>query len=292
MFLDRMIRSVKTGLYWPLLTMLVGIIPIAQAQVVTPPSGDLAKIDIVEHLGERVPLDLKFTDDNGRLVTLRDYFGHGRPVVLMFGYYECPMLCNMVFNGVADAVRPLEWTPGRQFQVLTVSINPKETYQLAHAKKQNYLKYLGKAGADSGWSFLVGEQAESESFTRAVGFNYVFDSATNQYGHAAAMYVLTEDGVISRYFYGIEFPSKDLKFALLEASQGKIGNTIDRILLYCYHYDPASKGYVLFAQNIMKLGGGATLLALAALLLALWRRERRLGRERIAAVGRTNTGKA
>ena len=272
--------------------MLVGIMPIAQAQVVTPPSGDLAKIDIVEHLGERVPLDLKFTDDNGRLVTLRDYFGHGRPVVLMFGYYECPMLCNMVFNGVADAVRPLEWTPGRQFQVLTVSINPKETYQLAHAKKQNYLKYLGKAGADSGWSFLVGEQAESESFTRAVGFNYVFDSATNQYGHAAAMYVLTEDGVISRYFYGIEFPSKDLKFALLEASQGKIGNTIDRILLYCYHYDPASKGYVLFAQNIMKLGGGATLLALAALLLALWRRERRLGRERIAAVGRTNTGKA
>ncbi|MBI5267606.1 MAG: SCO family protein, partial [candidate division Zixibacteria bacterium] len=265
-----MVHRLEKRVRWSLLAMLtVGLASGVFAQVVTPPTGDLAKIDIVEHLGNKVPLDLQFTNEDGRPVTLRDYFGHGKPVLLMFGYYECPMLCNLVFNGVADGIRPLEWTPGRQFQVLTVSINPREKSQLAFAKKQNYLKFLGKPGADSGWSFLTGEQSQSDAFAQAVGFTYVFDSATSQYGHAAAAYVLTEDGVISRYLYGIEFNSRDLKFALLEASQGKIGTTMDRLLLYCYHYDPATKGYVLFAQNIMKLGGGLTLVALATLLMVL-----------------------
>jgi len=251
----------------------------AVAQKVTEPTGDLAKIDIVEHLGSSVPLDLHFTDETGKEITLRQYFGKGRPVLLMLGYYECPMLCNMVFNGVADGVKGLQWTPGTQFTMLTVSINPKESSQLAFAKKQNYTKYMGRPESAGGWSFLVGEASQSKALADAIGFNYVYDSTTGQYGHAACAYVLTEDGTISRYLYGIEFPSRDLKFALLEASQGKIGSTVDRLLLYCYHYDPASKGYVLFAQNLMKLGGGLTLLAVSILVTGLFIRERRSRRK-------------
>lgn len=270
--------------------LMIGLASGTVAQVAAPPTGDLAKIDIVEHLGNKIPLDLQFINEDGQPVTLHNYFGHAKPVLLMFGYYECPMLCNLVFNGVADGIRPLEWTPGHQFQVLTVSINPREKYQLAFAKRQNYLKYLNKPGADSGWSFLTGEQSQSEAFAQAIGFKYIFDSAANQYGHAAAAYVLTEDGVISRYLYGIDFKSRDLKFALLEASQGKIGTTMDRLLLYCYHYDPATKGYVLFAQNIMKLGGGLTLVGLATFLILLWRRERRIRRLRIQPIAPTTAG--
>ena len=262
------------------------------AQTVTAPTGDLAKIDIVEHLGSKIPLDLRFTNENGQAVTLHDYLGHDKPVLLMLGYYECPMLCNLVFNGVADGVRPMQWTPGREFQMVTVSFNPTETYQLAYAKKQNYLKYLNRPGVDSGWAFLVGEASQSEALTQAVGFKFIYDSTSKQYGHAAAIYVLADDGTISRYLYGIEFPSKDLKFALLEASQGKIGSTVDRLLMYCYHYDPASKGYVLFAQNIMKLGGGITLLLVAGLLTALWMRERTIRKRKTLPAGQTTPGRA
>lgn len=250
----------------------------ACAQQVTAPTGDLAKIDIVEHLGSKVPLDLKFVDESGKSVTLGDYFGKGKPVLLSLGYYACPMLCNLVFNAEADGVRGLQWAPGDKFTMLTVSINPKETPQLAYAKKQNYLKYLNRPDGKSDWTFLVGEESQSKALAEAVGFKYVYDESTKQYGHAAATYILTEDGVISRYLYGIEFPTKDLKFALLEASQGKIGSTIDRLLLFCYHYDPAAKGYVLAAVNIMKIGGGMTAIALGALIFYLFRRERKLRR--------------
>ncbi len=246
------------------------------------PSGDLAKIDIVEHLGAKIPLDLKFNDESGRNVTLRDYFGKGKPVLLTLGYYECPMLCNLVFNGVADGVRNLQWTPGEQFTMLTVSINPKETSTLAGAKKQNYLKYMHRPESSADWTFLVGDQSQSKALADAIGFAYVYDESTGQYGHAACAYLLTEDGTIARYLYGIEFPTRDLKFGLLEAGQGKIGSTVDRLLLYCYHYDPAAKGYVLFAQNVMKIGGGMTMIAVATLLFFLIRRERR--QRRIAAI--------
>jgi protein SCO1/2 len=261
------------------------------AQKVTEPTGDLARIDIVEHLGSTVPLNLHFTDESGLPVTLRQYFGKGRPVLVMLGYYECPMLCNMVFNGVADGVKGLQWTPGTQFTMLTISINPKETSQLAFAKKQNYLKYMGRPEAANGWSFLVGEESQSKALADAIGFKYIYDSTTGQYGHAACAYVLTEDGTISRYLYGIEFPSRDLKFALLEASQGKIGSTIDRLLLYCYHYDPAAKGYVLFAQNVMKIGGGLTVLAVGILLAGLFIRERRSRRNPPLPVTQSTTGR-
>lgn len=248
------------------------------AQQVTEPTGDLAKIDIVEHLGSKLPLGLIFVDESGKSVKLGDYFGKGKPVLLSLGYYECPMLCNMVFNAEADGVRGLQWVPGDKFTMLTVSINPNETPELALAKKQNYLRYLNRAEEHADWTFLVGDASQSKALADAVGFEYVYDESTKQYGHAAATYVLTEDGVISRYLYGIEFPTKDLKFALLEASQGKIGSTLDRLLLYCYHYDPAAKGYVLAAVNIMKIGGGMTALALGTFIFFLFRRERRLRR--------------
>lgn len=263
----------------------------ASAQKVMEPTGDLAKIDIVEHLGSTVPLDLRFTDESGRPVSLREYFGQGRPVLLMLGYYECPMLCNLVFNGVADGVKGLQWTPGTQFTMLTVSINPKETSPLAFAKKQNYLKYMGRPEAADGWTFLVGEESQSKALAEAIGFKFVYDSVTGQYGHAACAYVLTEDGRIARYLYGIEFPTRDLKFGLLEASQRKIGSTIDRLLLYCYHYDPAAKGYVLFAQNVMKIGGGLTVLSVGMLLAALFIRERRLRRNPSLPVAQSTTGR-
>jgi protein SCO1/2 len=257
------------------------------AQQVMAPSGDLAKIDIIEHLGSKIPLDLKFSDESGRNVTLRNYFGKGKPVLLTLGYYECPMLCNLVFNGVADGVRNLQWTPGDQFTMLTVSINPKETSTLAGAKKQNYLKYLHRPENSADWTFLVGEESQSKALADAIGFTYVKDESTGQYGHAACAYLLTEDGTIARYLYGIEFPTRDLKFGLLEAGQGKIGSTVDRLLLYCYHYDPAAKGYVLFAQNVMRIGGGMTVIAVATLLFFLVRRERR--RRRAASVPLTGS---
>ncbi len=263
----------------------------AVAQKVTEPTGDLAKIDIVEHLGSTIPLDLRFTEQTGRSVTLREYFGQGKPVILMLGYYDCPMLCNMVFNGVADGVKGLQWTPGTEFTMLTISINPKETAPLAFAKKQNYLKYMGRPDAENGWSFFVGEESQSKALAEAIGFKYVYDSVSGEYGHAACAYVLTEDGTISRYLYGIEFPSRDLKFALLEASQGKIGTTIDRLLLFCYHYDPAAKGYVLFAQNVMKIGGGLTVLFLGTLLTGLFIRERRARRKSFEIVPHSTTGR-
>jgi protein SCO1/2 len=272
-----MMKAAKTKLCWPVVAMLLMASSLC-AQQVTAPTGDLAKIDIVEHLGSKIPLDLKFTDESGVVVTLADYFGKGKPVLLSLGYYDCPMLCNLVFNAEADGVRGLQWAPGDKFTMLTVSIKPSETPQLAYAKKQNYLKYLNRADGKGDWTFLVGEESQSKALADAIGFKYVYDESTKEYGHAAATYVLTEDGVISRYLYGIEFPTKDLKFALLEASQGKIGSTIDRLLLFCYHYDPASKGYVLAAVNIMKIGGGMTAISLGIFILALLRRERKLRR--------------
>jgi protein SCO1/2 len=266
-----------------MLVFAVGV----SAQKVQEPTGDLAKIGIVEHLGSNLPLDLQFTDESGRAVTLRDYFGKGKPVLLTLGYYGCPMLCNMVLNGVADGVKGLQWSPGDQFTMLTVSINPKETPELASAKKQNYLTYLGRPEAGSSWSFLVGHESQSKALAEAMGFIFVYDSTTGQYGHAACAYLLTEDGQIARYLYGIEFPTRDLKYGLLEASQGKIGSTVDRLLLYCYHYDPAAKGYVLFAQNVMKIGGGMTVIAVAALLIAMFSRERQVRRRAAPSITRT-----
>lgn len=244
-------------------------------QVVQENPEDLQQINVVEHLNEKIPLDFEFIDENGENVSLSDYFGQGRPVILILGYYTCPMLCNLVFNGVRDAVMDMDWLPGNQFQIVTVSIDPTETNLIASAKKKNYIESIGKDNIDKGWVFLTGRESQSAALAEAVGFKYFYDKKLEQYAHPAVLTILTDEGVISRYLYGIQFDKRDLRLALLDASEGKIGNTLDRILLYCYHYDPDAGGYVVLAGNVMKLGGVVTLFLLGGLLSTLWFKERR-----------------
>ncbi len=253
------------------------------AQVVRDSVPELQKIDIVEHPGDTVPLQLAFTDDTGQPVQLAEYFHQGKPVVVTLAYYNCPMLCTMVLNGLSDAVRELDLRPEQDFLMVTVSINPNETAELAAGKRARYMQALGEQGQNNGWRFLVGDSTQSRALAEAIGFEYFYDEATKEYAHPAGAFVLTADGVISRYLYGLEFKPRDLKFALIEASEGKIGTTLDRLILYCYHYDPAAKGYVMLAGNIMKLGGLLTLVILTVFLSVLWARERRYRAARLAA---------
>jgi protein SCO1/2 len=250
----------------------------ASAQVASDSVAELQRLTIDEHLGQKIPLDLKFTDDKGQTVTLAQYFDQGKPVILNLVYFQCPMLCNFVLNGLTDAMKKMDWVPGKQFQLVTVSFNPSETSALGSAKKASYLNDLGKPDADAGWAFLVGPEANSKALADAVGFKYFYLPEKKEYAHTAATFIISPDGTISRYLYGIEYPERDLRLALLEASEGKIGNTLDRLILYCYHYDPEAKGYVVFATNIMKLGGGLVVVGLAILIGLLWRRERRAAR--------------
>lgn len=245
------------------------------SQVVLDTPRPLQGVDIVEHLGETIDLGLSFFDESGAPVHLEDYFAEGRPVLLILGYYECPMLCNLVFNGTASGVRNMGWTPGDKFQIVTVSIDPGEGSELARAKKGNYLKSLGLADDHQGWRFLVGDASNIKQLADAVGFQFVYDEDTDEFAHAAVVTVLTDEGKISRYLYGVQFLAKDLKLALLEASEGKIGSTLERILLYCYRYDPDSKSYAMVAVNVMKLGGLVTVLGLGIFLGVMWFRERK-----------------
>lgn len=246
----------------------------AEAQIIQENVDELEGIDVVEHLGDTIPLDLAFTDDRGESVTLRQYFGEGKPVILTLAYSNCPMLCSIVLNGLTNGVRDLAWRPGNEFRMLTVSIDPLETVALARARKNRYLESVGKMGADDGWAFLVSPEDNTKTLADALGFIYYYDEERKEYAHPAVTFILTEDGVISRYLYGIEYKERDLRLGLLEASEGKIGNTLDRIILYCFHYDPDAKGYVVFAGNVMRLGGVVTVALLAILLGGLWTRER------------------
>jgi protein SCO1/2 len=183
------------------------------------------------------------------------------------------MLCGFVLNGLVQGARRLPYQPGDEYQILTVSIDPTETVELAAAKKANHVAALKKPGAEKGWDFLVGAEESSKRLANALGFKYYYIEERNEYAHAAVSFILTEKGIISRYLYGIEYKERDLRLALLEASEGKIGNTIDKIILYCYHYDPDSKGYVIFAGNVMRIGGVITMILLAGVLLFFWRKE-------------------
>jgi protein SCO1/2 len=255
----------------------------AHAQRVQDSVAALQKINVVEHLGDTIPMNLTFTNDEGQQVQLSQYFHRGKPVILVLAYYTCPMLCTLVLNGVANGMQGLEWTPGQEFTVLTISIDPKETAELAAAKKARYLESLNKPGADAGWHFFVGESSQSKALADAVGFEYYYMKDKDQYAHPAVIFVLTENGVISRYLYGLEYKPADLKLALLEASEGKIGSTVDRLILYCYHYDPDAGTYTLFAANVMRVGGAITFLFVIVVVGSLWLWERRRKAKRIAA---------
>ena len=231
-------------------------------------------VGIDQKLNEQLPLDLAFKDESGKDVKLGDYFGK-KPVVLSLVYYQCPMLCNQVMNGMVTAFKVMAFQPGQDFEVVTVSFDPRETPALAAAKKNTYVNYLPearRANAASGWHFLTGDEASIKRLTDAVGFRYHFDEATNQFAHASAIYVTTPQGKLARYFYGIEYPPRDLRLGLIEAADNKIGTPVDQLLLYCFHYDPATGKYGAAVMNLMRLGGIVTLLAIVGMFLALRRR--------------------
>jgi protein SCO1/2 len=237
----------------------------------------LRQVGIDQRLNQQLPLDLVFRNETGQQVPLRAYFGR-RPVVLTLVYYECPMLCNQVLNGLVSALRVLKFDAGREFDIVTVSFNPRETPALAAEKKQNYLARYKRPTAADGWHFLTGEPEAIDALTRAVGFRYAYDPATKQFAHASAILVLTPDGRIARYFYGIEYAPKDLRLGLVEASQGKVGNLVDQVLLYCFHYDPATGKYGAIAMNIMRIGAVLTVLLLGGFMTVMWRRDARAKR--------------
>ncbi|MBX9883632.1 MAG: SCO family protein [Novosphingobium sp.] len=247
---------------------------VARAQ---PPSSvapaPLREITVVQKLNARVNPDLAFRDEHGNVVKLRGYFR--RPVVLALGYFECPMLCSMVLNGTFGAAKALSFRPGRDYDIVSVSIAPNETPELAEAKKASYLQRYGVAGAAEGWHFLTGEESQIRELARSVGFQYRWDEASRQYAHASAIMVLTPEGRVSRYFYGIEYAPRELRLALVEASAGRIGNPVDQLLLYCFHYDPATGKYGLVIMNALRIGGLLLLGALAAFYAVMWSRSRK-----------------
>jgi protein SCO1/2 len=233
----------------------------------------LQNVGIEQHLDGQVPPDLTFVDDTDRPVKLGDYFGK-KPLILNLVYYNCTMLCGEALSGLTGALKMVKFDVGNEFDVITVSFNPHETPAIAAAKKQDYLKRYGRPGAASGWHFLTGPAESINALTKSVGFQYQFDPKLNQYAHVTAIMVLTPQGRISRYFYGVDFPPKDVRMGLVEASQGKIGNAVDQVLLYCYHYDPATGKYGAIVSNMLRLGAGFTILMLGLLLFILFRMEK------------------
>ena len=241
-----------------------------------PPSSDrlptLKNVGVNQRLDVQVPLDLQFHDETGKAVRLGDYFGK-RPVILNLAYFGCTMLCGEVQSGIIGSLRALQFNPSSDFDIVTVSFDPRETPEQAAAKKTSLLLRYHRPGAEEGWHFLTGDQHNIEALTKSVGFDYQYDATLNQWAHAAAIMVLTPKGKISKYFYGVEFAPKDLRFGLIEASENKIGTVVDQILLYCYHYNPATGKYGAVIMNVLRLAGVATVLILGGLVLILFRRD-------------------
>jgi len=233
----------------------------------------LEKVKIEHKLNSPVPLELQFRDEEGVTVALGDYF-RGQPAILVLAYYRCPMLCNQVLNGVADGLRGINLDAGKDFQFVVVSFDAREQPALAAAKKMTYLDYYGRPEAEAGWHFLTGDQPAIDRLTQAVGFPYLYDPAQDQFVHDSGIMILTPDGRISRYMYGIEYPSRDLRLALVEATDRRIASPIDHVMLLCFHYDPATGRYSASVLAIVRLAGALTVLILGTFLFRAWRRER------------------
>lgn len=232
-------------------------------------------IGIDEHLGESVDLNLEFNNEKGEAVPLSTYFQSGKPVLLAMIYFNCPSLCNFQLNGVTETLKDLEWTTGEKFEFVVVSIEPKETPEMAIKKKQAYLDLYGREDGAKGWHFLTGKQENITKLAKQVGFKYKWVETRKEYAHTAASYVITPEGKISRYLYGIAFTPKTLRLSLVEASEGKIGTAMDKFLLYCFRYDPEKRGYAFYAFNIMRAGAGLAVVILAAFLVPYWIRQRK-----------------
>jgi protein SCO1/2 len=238
----------------------------------------LREIGFDQFIDQSIPLDVPFRDETGRTVQLGEYFGK-RPVVLVFAYYDCPMLCTQVINGLSTALNVLSLEPNKDFEIVTVSFNPKDTPATASVKKAMYLERYKRSGAAEGWHFLSGDQPSIDRLTKAAGFRYVWDEKTSQFAHPSGVIVLTREGRLARYLFGIEYGPRDLRYALVEASAGRVGSVVDAILLYCYHYDPMTGRYGLVVMRALRLAGGATVLALGTFIVVMVRRERRTQNE-------------
>jgi protein SCO1/2 len=239
------------------------------------PATELAGVDIVEHLGGALPTDAAFRDQDGKAVRLGDYFDGKRPTLLVFAYHTCPMLCSLVLDATVRTLNEVNWTVGREFDVVSISIDPKDTPETATRKRAQVVgTYVRARGDTAGWHFLVGDEANIRKVTEGVGFEYRYDERQKQYAHPAAIYLLTPEAHVARYLYGIQFDPKDVRLGLLEASEGRSVTTTDRLLMFCYHYDPQGKHYSIVAMNVMRLGGVVTLGVFGTFLTIMWARER------------------
>jgi protein SCO1/2 len=234
----------------------------------------LQGVGLDQRLNNSIPLEATFHDEQGTTVALRQYF-YKRPVILTLVYYQCPMLCNRILEGLVTSLKGVGLDPGKDFEIVTVSFNPRETPALAAAKKQSYLRLYGDPAAGSAWHFLTGGQPDIDRLAKAVGFRYSFDPQSGQYAHPSAIMVLTPGGRLARYFYGIDYPSRDLRLGLVEASAGKIGSPVDQVLLYCCRYDPATGKYGVVVWNVIRLTSFTVLALLSIFLIALFRRDRK-----------------
>ena len=256
--------------------MIAALPALAAAQQMGIPAATLPMmvqgVGIDQNLNAQIPLELKFKDENGQVVRLGQYFRE-KPVVLALVYYECPGLCDLILNGLTHTMEQVSLNVGSDYEVVTVSFNPKETWQLANAKKANYIEKYNRSGAKEGWHFLTGDEASIKSLADTVGFHYKYDPINNQFAHASGIMVLTPEGKISKYFYGVTYPARDLRLGLVEASQDKIGTVADQVLLFCYHYDPHTGKYGLLISRVLQLGGMATVLIGGIFLIFLFRGE-------------------
>jgi protein SCO1 len=238
----------------------------------------LKDIGIDQHLDQQIPLDLQFKDESGRSVRLAEYFKKGRPVILTMVYYQCPMLCSEVLTGLNSAMQVMKFTAGNEYEVVTVSVDPRDTPEMATQKKASYLKEYNRPGAEDGWHFLTGDQENVAKLAKIVGWKYRWDPKMNQFIHAAGIMLVTPQGKLAQYYYGIEYSPKDLRLGLIEASQDKIGNLVDRVELYCYHYDPHTGKYGAVIANMLRIGGAATVLLLGGFIVLMFRRDGHSGR--------------
>ena len=234
----------------------------------------LREIGFDQHIGAFVPLDTAFRDESGTTVRLGDYFG-SRPVVMVFAYYDCPMLCTQVVSGLTSALRTMSLEPGKDFEIVTVSFDPRDTPRTAAEKKAVFVGRYRRDGANAAWHFLSGDQASIDRLTKAAGFRYTWDAPTGQFAHPTGVIVLTPDGRLAKYLFGIEYGPRDLRFAIVEASNGRVGSAVDALLLYCYHYDPMTGRYGLVVMRMMRIAGAATVLALGTFIFVMVRREKR-----------------
>jgi len=242
--------------------------------VAKPPQGldpILTNVGVDQKLNNQVPLEAKFRDENGQPVELKKYFD--KPVILTLVYYTCPMLCSEVLNGTASSLKPVKFDVGKEFNVVTISIDPKDTPGTAMGKKKLMVSKYGRHGADQGWHFLTGDKENIDAVANAVGWRYAYDPKSGQYAHASAIMLLTPEGKVSRYFYGIEYAAKDIQFGIMDASQNKIGSLTDQIALYCYHYDPAKGKYGLAIMRLVRLAGLVTIALIGGFIIVAVRRE-------------------